>query len=329
MLDLVSAMAKETFILGIDIGATHTSFAVVSKKGKIFQPRILERKDAQGPLVESILELSEKIIEAAREEGREVSGIGIGSPGIVDSKNGAVIAAGNLPELFGARLRDIFEEKLRLPVSVENDVNALALGEMLFGVAKGQKNFVVFALGTDLGGGIVIDGKLHGGANFIAAEFGHLTLDLTGRQCVCGGFGCAREYVSGEGLAEQGRRLLGDGSAAVKLAGKRESLKAAHIFRAWREGDAEASALIEEFGKRFGALVSNVMKVLDPEVVVIAGEVCRQEPEVMNLVVKWTRHFYFPIPRLPEFRLSVFSKQESVLGPVAAFLIERKRGLKK
>jgi len=323
-------MKKETYILGIDIGATHTSFGVVSKKGGIYFPEVLERKDGKDPLVSRLLERAQNIIETARAEGKPPLGIGIGSPGIVDSQNGIVVAAGNLPELFGARLRDIFSEKFSLPVFVENDVNALALGEMLFGVAKGRKNFVVFSLGTDLGGGIVIDGCLHRGANFIAAEFGHLTLDLSGKQCVCGGSGCGREYVSGAGLAERGRELLKDDSMAIKLAGgKREALKAEHIFQAWRQNDPGSSQLIEEFGKRFGALVSNVMKVLDPERVIIAGEVCRQEPEIMNLVVKWTRHFYFPIPRLPEFCLSRFSKQESVLGPVAAFLVERKKDSRK
>jgi glucokinase len=323
-------MSRESQILGIDIGGTHTSLGLVSRRGKISASEMIERKQGERPLLERILESAEKMINAAEAQGNTPVGIGIGSPGIVDSKNGVVIAAGNLPELFGARLKELFSEKFSLPVTVENDVNALALGEMLFGVAKGQKNFVVFALGTDLGGGIVIDGRLHGGANFIASEFGHLTLNLDGAQCVCGGFGCAREWVSGEGLAERGRELLAEGSLAIELAGgKRENLKALHIFQAWQKGDHAAGALIDEFGKRFGALVANVMKVLDPELVILAGEVCRQEPEIMNLVVKWTRHFYFPIPKLPEFCLSRFSKEQAVLGPVAAFIVEQRHRLKK
>jgi glucokinase len=316
-------MSKEIQVLGIDIGATHTSFGVVSSRGKIILNEVMERKSGTKPLIDRLLETSEKIIEAAKGQGKMPSGIAIGSPGIVDSKNGVVVAAGNLPELFGARLGDLFHSKFHLPVFVENDVNALALGEMVFGVAKGQKNFVVFALGTDLGGGIVIDGKLHRGANFIAAEFGHLTLDLAGKQCVCGGYGCAREWVSGEGLAERSREVLPEDSLALSLAGhKREELKAMHVFAAWQKGDSAAGEIIEEFGRRFGALVSNVMKVLDPEVVILAGEVCRQEPEIMNLVVKWTRHYYFSIPRLPEFCLSRFTKEDAVLGPVAAFMVE-------
>jgi len=326
---LTWGMSKEIHILGIDIGATHTSFGLVSSRGKILLSDVLERKGSPEPLVNRMVETAGKMMAAAKEKGKIPAGIGIGSPGIVDSKSGMVVAAGNLPELFGARLKDIFHQKFHLPVFVENDVNALALGEMLFGVAKGRKDFVVFALGTDLGGGIVLDGKLHRGANFIAAEFGHLNMDLEGNPCVCGGCGCGREWLSGAGLEERGRECLPEDSLALKLAGGKENLKAIHIFQAWQKGAPGAGQMIEKFGRRFGAMISNVMKVLDPEVVILAGEVCRQEPEVMNLVVKWTRHYYFPIPKLPEFCLSAFSKQEAVLGPVATFLVEHGHFAKK
>jgi len=323
-------MARELNILGIDIGATHTSFGVVSSRGKILFSEMIESRAGEGKLVSRVLETAEKIISKARAKGKSIRGVGIAAPGIVDCKTGTVVASGNLPELFGARLKEIFQDRFGLPVFVDNDVNALAIGEMVFGVAKGQKNFVVFALGTDLGGGIVIDGRLHRGANFIAAEFGHLTLDPSGSQCVCGGYGCAREWVSGAGLAERGKERLPDDSLAVKsVKGEREHLKARHIFQAWQKGDHAAGQLIEEFARRFGALISNVMKVLDPELVILAGGVCRGQPEIVNEVVKWTRHFYFPEPKLPEFCLSRFSKQEMALGPAAAFLTEKPRLAKK
>ncbi len=317
--------AAEQYILGIDIGASRTSFGLVSLEGKIFHPEIITSKVEGKLLADRVLEVAAGILDRAKAEGKKVLGIGIGCPGIVNSAEGMVVAAGNLPELFGARLRDIFAQKFRLPVFLENDVNADAVGEMVFGVARGQKNFVVFSLGTDLGGGIVADGRLHRGANFIAAEFGHLTLDLSGRQCVCGGYGCAREYVSGAGLADRGREELPIGSLALQMVGgDREKLTSKEIFAAWQKGDPDATRLVDEFGKRFGALVANVMKVLDPELVVLAGGVCRAVPELVNLVVRWTRHYYFPIPKLPEFCLSRFTKEDAVLGPAAVFMIEHK-----
>jgi len=313
--------ARGQFVLAVDIGAGHVAAGLVSRSGKILLAESMATLDPARPgsLIERLQALIGKLIARAREEKLTLAGIGVGSPGIVNSDQGVVVAAGNLPELFGARLGEIFSQAFDLPVFVENDVNALALGEMLYGVAKGQKNFIVFALGTDLGGGVVLNGKLAPGANFIAAEFGHLTLDLHGQKCVCGGVGCAREWVSGAGLAERARERLPDHSQAVSLAGKREQVTAREVFQAAEQGDAAAQELVEEFGRRFGALVANVMKVLDPEVVVLGGEVCRAEPQLAGLVARWTRHYYFPIPKLPEFRLSRFSKATAILGPAAAF----------
>ena len=313
------------WVLGIDIGATHCSLGLVSPEGEIASSCLIETRQKERGLIEGLLEESEYIINQADKQGAELLGIGIGSPGIVDSDKGIVIVAGNIPELFGARLGELFSQKFHLPTVVENDVNALAMGEMLFGVAKAQKNFIVFALGTDLGGGIVIDGRLYRGAHYIASEFGHLTLDLEGERCICGGYGCARQWASGEGLAEQARKELPGDSLALKLVnGEREKITAQEVFQAWKEKDIYAERLIEEFGRHLGALIANVMKVLDPEMVVLAGEVCRNEPEILNLVVRWTRHYYFPLPSLPEFRLSQFSKNQAILGPVAVFLQEKK-----
>lgn len=318
---------KKDQVLAVDIGAGHVTAGVVSPRGRILFSESMETHDPARPagLLGRLEELLQRQVQQAKERKVELAGIGIGSPGIVNSRLGVVVAAGNLPELFGAHLAERFQSAFGLPVYVENDVNALALGEMRFGVAQGQKNFIVFALGTDLGGGVVLDGKLIPGANFIAAEFGHLTLDLHGKKCVCGGVGCAREWVSGAGLAERARELLPDDSRAISLAGERSRVSAAEVFRAAGQGDAAAAELVEEFGRRFGALVANVMKVLDPEVVVLGGEVCRSEPQILNLVARWTRHYYFPIPQLPEFRLSRFSKATSILGPTAAFLVHHRR----
>jgi len=314
-------------VLAVDIGAGHVTAGVVSRKGQILFSQTMDTQDPERPgsLIARIETLIERQLERAKTGKVAVAGIGIGSPGIVNSALGVVVAAGNLPELFGAHLGERSSSAFKLPVVVENDVNALALGEMLFGVAQGQKNFIVFALGTDLGGGIVQRGKLISGSNFIAAEFGHLTLDLHGQKCVCGGVGCAREWISGAGLAERARELLPEASKAIALAGDRAKVTAREVFQAAEAGDPGAAELVDEFGRRFGALVSNVMKVLDPEVVVLGGEVCRSEPQIMNLVARWTRHYYFPIPKLPEFRLSQFSKATAILGPAAAFLVEHGR----
>ena len=244
-------------VLAVDIGAGHVTAGVVSRKGEILFSQTMDTAapERPGSLIARIEQLIESQLAQAKAGKVAVAGLGIGSPGIVNSALGVVVAAGNLPELFGARLGERYGRAFHLPVVVENDVNALALGEMLFGVAQGQKNFIVFALGTDLGGGIVQRGKLISGSNFIAAEFGHLTLDLHGQKCVCGEVGCAREWVSGAGLAERARELLPEDSKAIALAGARAQVTAREVFQAAEQGDPAAAELVDEFGRRFGALV--------------------------------------------------------------------------
>jgi len=311
----------KNWVAALDIGATSVSAGLVSAAGEIRERRSILTHDPadQRPLRLRLIELAAGLIERAAADGTGLAGIGVGAPGIVDSGKGVLVVAGNLPELMGLPLGQELHEEFGLPVYIENDVNAQALGEMAFGVARGKKNFVMFSIGTDLGGGIVIDGKLHAGAHFIAAEFGHMTLDLAGKPCVCGGVGCAREYVSGAGLADRARDLLSDSSAVVKEAGERKAITAKLLFQAARNLDPEAQKLASEFTRRFGAVIANVMKVLDPEMVVLAGELIRKEPQLINDVMHWTRHYYFPIPQLPDFRVSELSKETAVLGPAAAF----------
>ena len=312
------------WVAALDIGATHVSAGLVSSAGEIREPREIVSRDLENPkpLRVRLLELARGLIERAEETGVSLAGIGVGCPGIVDADKGILVVAGNLPELMGLPLGPELQDEFGLPAHIENDVNAQALGEMLFGVARGIKNFVIFSIGTDLGGGIVSDGRLHRGAHNIEAEFGHLTLDLDGKSCVCGGYGCAREYVSGAGIADRARELLSDSSAVCKaVKGERPKITARTLFAAGRDLDPEAVKLIEQFTKRFGAVIANVMKVLDPEMVVLAGEIMRREPQLIHDIVHWTRHFYFPLPQLPDFRVSELTKETAILGPAAAYFI--------
>jgi glucokinase len=321
---------SQSYVAAVDIGASHVSGGLVNREGGIELARSIATASEPGrsDLLSRLEAFIRGMLDDGASRGFSVNGVSIGCPGIVNTDEGIIVVAGNIPELFGAPLKSRFGQAFNLAVHVENDVNALAMGEMIFGVAKGVKNFVVFALGTDIGGGIVIDGKLLRGNNYIAAEFGHQTIDLHGQRCaVCGGYGCFREYVSGQGLAERAREGLPADSLALNMVdGDRSRLTAAEVFRAAEKGDFASRELLEEFGRRFGALVSNVIKLLDPELVVLGGEVCRTEPGILNLLVHWTRHYYFPIPQLPLFKLSEFSKSSAILGPAAAFFTEYPEG---
>jgi len=319
-------MAEEQWVVALDVGGTHVSAGLASNAGEIMAARKIASKadESEGPLRRRLIGLVGELIEAALEEMIEPVGIAVGSPGIVDFEKGVLVAASNLPELFGVPLGPELNEAYGLPVVVENDVNARAAGEMIFGVARGVKNFVIFSIGTDLGGGLVIGGKLHRGAHNIAAEFGHLTLDLDGPQCMCGGHGCASEYVSGAGVARKAWESHDLSSTILELAGNDpKTINAGHVFEAARREDQRAKALVAEFIRRFGAVIADVMKVIDPELVVLAGSIIRAQPRLINNLVREARHYYFPLPRLPDFRVSELTKDTAILGPAAVFFIER------
>ena len=311
------------WVAALDVGATHVSVGLVSNQGDIRDKHEMMTRPAgeTRPFRARLTELAAGLLDRARADKIAPVGIAVGAPGIVDTDKGVLVVAGNIPEFLGLPLGPDFTEEFGLPVQLENDVNAQAVGEMLFGVARGKKNFILLTIGTDLGGGIIIDGKLHRGARFIAAEFGHMTLELEGNPCVCGGVGCARELVSGAGLADRARNTLTDDSSVVRDAGGRAAVTARHVFKAAREGVPEAEELVEEFSRRFGAVIANVMKVLDPELVIMAGEILRHENQIISRIVHWTREYYFPMPQLPDFRLSELTKETAVLGPAACFFV--------
>jgi glucokinase len=322
---------NQKWVVAMDVGGTHVSAGLVSQSGEIRDKREIMSRGPEDdkPLRERIFDLVRGLLKKARAKKQKVAGIAAGVPGIVDVEKGVLVAASNLPELFGVPLGPELTEEFGLPAHIENDVNARAVGELVFGVARGVKNFALFSIGTDLGGGMVVGGRLLRGAHNIAAEYGHMTLEVDGGQCMCGGFGCAREYVSGAGIADRSREFLTEESEVIKLAeGDRNNVTAKMVFEAARNKDGEAQKLVEEFVKRFGAIIANVMNVFDPEMVVLAGEIVRKEPQLINDIVHWTRHYYFPIPRLPDFRVSELTKETAVLGPAAAFFLERGQSFK-
>ncbi len=315
------------WVIALDAGATHISGGLVSSRGEIrLKQEIMTRpNDPEGPLKQRIVEFITRLHRQAGEQGiGPVAGVAAGVPGIVDTENGVLVVAGNIPELFGFPLAKEVEKALGLPVHVENDVNAQAVGELTFGAARGVSSFALFSIGTDLGGAMVVRGRVQRGAHNLAAEYGHITLDLDGERCNCGGQGCASRYVSGAGMAEKARAALSENSVLIRsLHGRREELTAQMVFEHAESGDAQAKEVVERFALRFGAVIANVMKVLDPEMVVLAGAIIKNWPAVIERIVEWTRHYYFPVPELPEFRVSELTKETAVLGPAAAFFVER------
>jgi glucokinase len=185
-----------------------------------------------------------------------VEAIGVGVPGTVDPTTGVIGESHHTPELTGQHLGRMLGERFGRPAFVDNDVNALALSEWMFGLGRGTRSLVVLAVGTGIGAGIVLDGRLVRGAGGYAGEFGHAPVKFDGRPCWCGGRGCLVVYASGRGIAE--------------AAGGRQ---AARVFQAAADGDRGAAALVDDACDALGATLATIVNGLNPEVVVVTGGV--------------------------------------------------------
>jgi glucokinase len=211
-------MSESQVYAGIDIGGTNIKYGLVDAKGKVLfresRPTMVE-KGAE-PLMHLITNISERLLFHAAEEDWEVKWLGVGTPGAVDSRIGKVISLSpNIEGWQGMEIGRILKDRLNLPVVVDNDVNAMALAESRFGAGIGYRSVVCAAVGTGVGGGVVIDGKLWRGSNFTAGELGHMSINFAGPQCRCGNRGCVEVYCSSEAIIDRAKNRLSNGLGEI------------------------------------------------------------------------------------------------------------------
>jgi glucokinase len=266
-------MSKHVAI-GIDIGGTNTVFGVVDKKGHFLAEGKMKTRD-YGEVEVFLAALNEKVRLALRnlKEKVTVEGIGIGAP-MGNINKGTIEYAADLPWKGVIPLADLFREYTTLPIIVTNDANAAAIGEMIYGGAKGMKNFVVITLGTGLGSGFVVNGELLYGADGFAGEIGHTSIrpGESNRQCACGRKGCLETYVSATGIKRTVFKLLGDMIDESELRDLSfNELTAADISAAARKGDKVALAAFEHTGKMLGYKLADVVAHTNPEAIFLFG----------------------------------------------------------
>ena len=263
-------------LLGVDVGGTTTAAGVVTTDGEVL---IEERAPTQraGTAGRTIVELIESLRRSADQEGFAIKGIGVGVPGVVDATAGRVgDEAPHVPDLAGQPLAAILGQRFGLPVFVDNDVNALALAELLFGLGRGAHSLVVLAPGTGFGSGIVLGGRLVRGAHSFGGEFGHAPVKFDGPSCWCGGRGCLAVYASGRGIAQAARERAATarGAGLVRLVGGDPlAITAPLVFQAAQAGDPIATEVVDEACRALGAMIGVIVNGLNPEVIVITGGV--------------------------------------------------------
>lgn len=305
---------------GVDIGGTTIKMGFFETTGNLIDKwEIKTNTENRG---ESILsDVAQSIDNKLAQEGiskDDVQGVGIGVPGPVTS-DGVVNRCVNL----GWGVKNVQEELSSLTglkVKVGNDANVAALGEMWQGAAKGSKDVIVVTLGTGVGGGIIVDGKIVAGATGAGGEIGHITVNEAEIEpCNCGQYGCLEQYASATGIVRMAKRKLAKSDEATTLRNM-EDISAKIIFDEAKAGDEIAKGLVDELGKILGSALSNIACVVNPEVVVIGGGVSKAGTILTDVIKKYFVETSFLACKDAKFVLAELGNDAGIYGCVQMIL---------
>jgi glucokinase len=268
------------FVLGIDIGGTNLVVGAVAEDGSALHAlrseptRPEEGSDAVlhrlGAMGRAVMDETCKAIP-----GAEFAGVGAGAPGPLDTKRGVVLLTPNLGWV-NLPLRHLLQDTLGVPARIDNDANCAVLGEWWRGAARGAKQVIGITIGTGIGGGIIVDGRLYHGASDCAGEIGHTTVEVNGRRCKCGNYGCLEAYASGPAIARRAVEAIEAGQTSKLpgyVDGALEKITAQTVYQAAHDGDELAEEVVGDTAKFLGAGIANMINIFNPEIVVVFGGV--------------------------------------------------------
>ena len=321
---------RQRYIIGVDLGGTNIVVGAMSEDGsRHFSMRSIPTSAEQGAeavadrivgLVEGVLLDTMAETDAHR---RDFIGIGVGAPGPLDRERGVVIVAPNL----GWRdfpLLDRITERLGMPATLDNDANCATVGEWWQGAARGGRNVVGMTIGTGIGGGLIVEGALFHGSSDVAGEIGHTTIDLNGRHCKCGNYGCLEAYASGPAIATRAREVLMREETASLLpalaGGNLEHITAQTVYDAAKQGDAVANEIVRDTARYLGAGVANLLNIFNADVVVIAGGVTQAGDALfLPLQAEVRRRAFRPAVEAARIVPGTLPGTAGVVGAVATF----------
>jgi glucokinase len=269
------------FSIGVDLGGTNLRIAAVSNEGRLLEKVTLGTKVALGRdhVIDEMCDAIQRLSSTYTETGKFL-GAGIGVPGIIDMQTGTLRKAANLPGWENYPVRAEIERRLGLAKStarvvLENDARVAALGEQWLGAARGVPNMAVLTLGTGIGGGIVLGGKIWHGMNGMAGEFGHVTLEPEGHPCGCGNRGCAEQYASASAIMRMTREAIASGKAPAlaRAASSDPEFGAKSVYDLAIHGDEPARRIFRTVGRYLGILLAGMINVLNLDMFVIGGGV--------------------------------------------------------
>lgn len=309
--------------IGIDLGGTNIVAGVVDENYNIIA-KASTKTNCPRPekeIADDMAKMALQAVENAKLSIKDIEWVGVGSPGIANSSTGILEYSNNLG-FKNTPLVKYIQETIDKPVFIENDANAAAYGEYVAGAAKGARNAVCITLGTGVGAGIVIDGKIYSGSNFAGAEIGHTVIEVDGAQCSCGRKGCFEAYSSATGLIRMTKEAMAAHPESVmnKMAEEKGKVTARTSFDAMRAGDEAAKNVVDKYIKYLAAGITNAINIFQPDVLCIGGGVCN-EGDPLLLPVKalvkeevYTRNS----PKNTEIVIAKLGNDAGIIG--AAFL---------
>ncbi|MBQ9117367.1 MAG: ROK family protein [Clostridia bacterium] len=310
------------YTIGIDLGGTNIAAGLVDENFKI-----IRKTSMPTGAYRSADDITADMAKACRilceEEGitvDDVTSVGIATPGTADTDSGIVIYANNLPFRdypIAAKLKENFPVK---KVAIANDANAAAYGEAVAGAGAGMKNFVMLTLGTGVGGGIIIDGKLYTGFNYSAGELGHMVIVHNGRPCTCGRKGCFEAYSSATGLIKMTKEKMIEAPDSVMweiVDGDIRKVNGRTAFDAMRKGDAAGKEVVDEYISYLATGTANLINIFEPNVIAFGGGVANERENLLAPLRELVVNETYPANERTEIKSAVLGNDAGIVGAAA------------
>ena len=293
-------------VIGVDIGGGSIKGGAINDKGQILDTfsilmdRFAEPEFTFGKLADTINEFIK-----THKYDEEISGVGLGIPGLIDKETGEISSSPNMPKWLSFNVIEFLSKKINLPIRVVNDASAAALGEARFGSGKNHKYLIMLTLGTGVGGGIVFNGQLIDGNESKGAQLGHSVIVLNGRHCSCGRRGCLEAYASATALRKDAYHAIrrNPNGIMAKLANECEKINAQIPFDAEKLGDPDAKRIIENYVMYLSEGIMNFCNIFRPDIIVLSGGVANQGENLLSRVREYVRERNYGYLNSPEVEI--------------------------
>lgn len=319
--------AKNFYIIGLDVGPNNIKVvltdldATVLEYFEVDMPSDVNNNDLLDLMTDSI----NKLLKNNPLNQEKVIGIGVGMHGIVDVDRGISLYAPNL-QLRDIPIKDHLEDQFNMVVKVENDVRAMALGELWFGAGKGAESVVCINVGQGIGAGIIHEGKLFHGEHFIAGEIGHMTIDIDGPRCSCGNFGCLQALAAGPYIAERAAKDIAIGRESLlkdMIDGDLSKITGELIYTAAKEGDPLCKDILRQTGVYLGVGITNMIHTINPDRIIIGGGVSKAGAFVLDSIKETiAKRALTSTAKQTNIHLSTLGDQATVIGAATLMLSE-------